>query len=78
MSTDPCSRQISWLYNGKVVFKLETIFFLITKQGIQRMRNIALVHPELNLFISKKSGVSQALLLRNVDKISHLSLSIFL
>ena len=32
------------------------------------MRNIALVHLELNLFISRKSGVSQALLLRNVDK----------
>ena len=42
------------------------------------MRNIALIHPELNLFISRKSGVSQALLLRNVDKISRLSLSIFL
>ena len=32
------------------------------------MRNIALVHLELNLFISRKSGVRQALLLRNVDK----------
>ena len=42
------------------------------------MRNKALVHLKLNLFISMKSGVSQALLLRNVDKISHLSFSIFL
>ena len=43
--------------------------YLVTKQGIQRMQNIASVHPELNLFISRKSGDSHALLLRNVDKI---------
>ena len=42
------------------------------------MRNIALVHLELDLFICRKSGVCQTLLLRNVDKISHLSLSFFL
>ena len=42
MSTGSYSLQIFWLYNRKVVFKLEVIFFyLVTKQGIQRTRNIA-------------------------------------
>ena len=52
-----------WLLNMK------QFSYLVTKQGIQRMQNIASVHPELNLFISRKSGDSHALLLRNVDKI---------
>ena len=45
--------------------------YLIATKGNEKIRNIALVHLKLNLFISKKSGVSQALPLRNVDKISH-------
>ena len=60
-----------------MAYKLNTIFLCYEQARYPTDAKYSFSSPELNLFISRKSVVSQALLLRNVDKISHLSLSVF-